>query len=231
MRKVDILAAFEREINLIDNIVDKPSTDDSLFWLNQAIVKFIKVRFNGDTVHEASYEQNEKRRHDLIKLYVTKNYIGKDMRKNSLEPSYDSYNIVYPEDFLFSLNEDVVISDNNGDHKMNTCMFECTQDSFMYRVTNSLTDFHYRYHRARPLRVRTSNGCNLLTDKQYKIYKYVLGYLRKPEELTLEHPFEEYTDFDDTIMPEIIKIAAQMFLENKKDERYKTITEEVSTQE
>lgn len=231
MRKIDILACFEREINMIDNVVDKPSTDDSLFWLNQAVVKFIKVRFNGDYIHGTSYEQNEKRREDLIKLYVTKTFLSKDMRKNSLEPSYDSYEIIYPEDFLFSLNEDVVISDNNGDHKLNTCMFECTQDSFMYRVNNSLTDFHYRYHRARPLRVRISDGCLLLTDKQYKIYKYSLGYLRKPEEITLDNPFDEYTDFDDSIMPEIIKIAAQMYLENKKDQRYQTITQEVSTQE
>jgi hypothetical protein len=89
----------------------------------------------------------------------------------------------------------VVISDNNGQHKMNTCVFECTQDSFMYRVTNSLTDFHYRYHRARPLRIRNSKGCILMTDKNYKIYKYTLGYLRKPNEITLENPFDEYTDF------------------------------------
>ena len=70
-----------------------------------------------------------------------------------------------------------------------------------------------------------------MTDKNYKIHKYTLGYLRKPNEITLENPFDEYTDFQDIIMSEIIKIAAQMFLENKKDERYRTITAEVSTQE
>lgn len=70
-----------------------------------------------------------------------------------------------------------------------------------------------------------------MTDKNYKIHSYTLGYLRKPNEITLEKPFEEYTDFEDIIMPEIIKIAAQMYLENKKDERYRTITAEVSTQE
>jgi hypothetical protein len=32
-------------------------------------------------------------------------------------------------------------------------------------------------------------------------------------------------------MYEIIKIAAQMYLENKKDERYQTIAAEVMTQE
>ena len=101
----------------------------------------------------------------------------------------------------------------------------------MYRITNSLTDFHYRYNRARPLRIRRSDGCELLTDKNYRIDEYTLGYLRKPKEITLENPFDEYTDFEDIIMPEIIKMAAQMYLENKRDERYKTITAEVSTQE
>ena len=67
--------------------------------------------------------------------------------------------------------------------------------------------------------------------KAGKIYKYSLGYLRKPKEITLEKPYDEYNDFEDIIMPEIIKIAAQMYLENKKDERYRTITQEVSTQE
>lgn len=231
MRYIDILANFEREINLIDNTVEKPSTDDSLFWLNQAVGKFTKERFNGDFIHRTSYEQNEKRRIDLINLFKSKDYDRYDLEYDNKEPSFDEYFIEYPEDFLFALNEDVVISDNNGQHKMNTCVFECTQDSFMYRVTNSLTDFHYRYHRARPLRIRNSKGCILMTDKNYKIYKYTLGYLRKPNEITLENPFDEYTDFQDIIMSEIIKIAAQMFLENKKDERYRTITAEVSTQE
>lgn len=55
--------------------------------------------------------------------------------------------------------------------------------------------------------------------------------LKKPSEITLENPFNEYEDFEDIIMAEIIKIAAQMYLENQKDERYKTITAEVNTQE
>ena len=231
MRGVDILASFELEINKLDDTMAKPLTDDSLYWINQGIVKFVKDRFNGNAPKRTSYEQNEKRRIDLINLFKSKDYERYDLEYDNKEPSFDEYFVEYPEDFLFALNEDVVISDNGGQHKMNTCVFECTQDSFMYRVTNSLTDFHYRYHRARPLRIRNSKGCILMTDKNYKIYKYTLGYLRKPNEITLENPFDEYTDFQDIIMSEIIKIAAQMFLENKKDERYRTITAEVSTQE
>ena len=231
MKYIDILANFEREIGLLDNSVDKPSTDDSLFWLNQAVAKFYKQRFNGDFIHDTSYEQTEKRREDLINLYKSIQYSKDDMIIDQSEPSYDSFKVIYPKDFQFALNEDVIISDKNGEHKMNTCMFECTSDSFMYRVNNSLTDFHYRFHRARPLRVRLKDGCLLLTDKQYDVDTYVLGYLRKPKEITLDNPFDEYDDFQDIIIPEIIKIAAQMYLENKKDERYKTITQEVVTQE
>lgn len=229
MKYIDILANFEREINLIDDAIQKPSTDDSLFWLNQAVGKFIKERFNGDFVHKTSYEQTEKRRVDLINLFCTKVY--SDVEKTDSQPSYDSYSVKYPDDFLFILNEDVIIASKDGQNKMNTCVFECTQDSFMYRVNNSLTDFHYRYKRARPLRIRNSNGCELLTDKNYIIKEYKIGYLRKPKEITLDNPFDEYMDFGDIIIPEIIKIAAQMYLENKANQRYQTISNEVNTQE
>ena len=64
MRYIDILVNFEREINKFNSPFDKPSTDESLFGLNQAVDKFVKTRFNGDLVHYTSYEEKEKRRHD-----------------------------------------------------------------------------------------------------------------------------------------------------------------------
>ena len=132
---------------------------------------------------------------------------------------------------LYVLNEDVVISDLSDKNKMDTCVFECTADNFMYRINNSLTDFHYRYHRARPLRIRTKDGFKLLTDKNYKISQYTLGYLKVPEEIIPNDPFYEYTDFEDNIWIEIVKIAAQMYVENQGDPRYQSLTNEVLTQE
>ena len=229
MKHIDILEAFETEIGVI-NQVEKPLTSDSLFWLNQAVDKFVKLRFNTDQVHKTSYEQNEKRRNDLINLYKTTKYTQFNIDDNN--PKYDKYIVEnYPDDFLFSLNEDAIITNNKGENPYSTSIFECTSDSFMYRVTNSLTDFHYKYGEARPLRVCTDKGCYLLTDKNYKIKEYVLGYLRTPNKITLSNPFEEYTDFDDITIPEIIKIAAQMYLENTGNPRYKSITQEVMTQE
>lgn len=228
MTNLEILSGFEREINMIDDTVKKPVTEDSLFWLNQGIAKFVKTRFNGDFAHKQGYEQTEKRRQDLINLFKSTNL---DVYLANKQPSYDVYNVNYPDDFMYALNEDVVISDTKGNNKMNTCVFECTQDSFMYRVNNSLTDFHYRYGKARPLRIRTTEGCKLLTDKNYQINNYTLGYLRTPNEIKLEGPVYEYTDFETNVMYEIIKIAAQMFIENQKNDRYQTISNEVLTQE
>lgn len=205
MKNIEIIANFEREINKLDDAVNKPATEDSLFWLNQAISKFIKLRFNGDFMHKTGFEETEKRREDLITLFKTKTFNELVPTENS---NYDTVSITYPTDFLYALNEDVVITDTEGGHTMNTCVFECTRDSFMYRINNSLTDFHYKYHKARPLRIRFDNGCELLTDKNYKISSYTLGYLKKPTELTLNAPQGEYSDFNDHVMYEIIKMAA-----------------------
>ena len=232
MRAVDLIASFELEINKLNDAINKPLTDDSLYWINQAIMKFVKDRFNGNAPKRTSYEQNEKRTRDLINLFKEKKI--DPIFFNDQHPSYNEYEYLYPaqpDEMMFALNEDVIICDNNNEHQMDTCVFECTADSFMYRVNNKLTDFHYRFHRARPLRVRTKDGFRLLTDKNYKIQSYTLGYLRVPTEITNEDPFKEYTDFEDYTWLEIIKIAAQMYIENQSDPRYKTITQEVLTQE
>lgn len=231
MTNIQILAAFEREINQIDDVLNKPATDDSLYWLNQAVYKFCKTRFNGNAPHFTSYEQNEKRTKDLINLFVSS-----DLDLSTVDESratYNKYTLTYPKKMMFVLNEDVVIDSINGGHELDTSVFECTADSFMYRVNNTLTDFHYRHYKARPLRVKTQNGCDLLTDKKYKITKYTLGYLRNPKKISLENPKEEYSDFSDVIMPEIIKMAAQMYIESQipMQQRYQTISNEVNTQE
>lgn len=231
MTNIQILAAFEREINQIDDTLNKPATDDSLYWLNQAIYKFCKTRFNGNAPHFTSYEQNEKRTKDLINLFVSSNLDLSSVDES--RATYNKYTVTYPENMMFVLNEDVVIDSIDGGHELDTSVFECTADSFMYRVNNTLTDFHYRHYKARPLRIKTQDGCDLLTDKKYKITKYTLGYLRNPNKISLDNPKEEYSDFPDVIMPEIIKMAAQMYIESQipMQQRYQTISNEVNTQE
>lgn len=238
MRYIDILTAFEMEINKIDDTLNKPLVNDSLYWLNQAVLKFCKIRFSGSEPSVTSYEQTEKRTVDLLNLYTGKSFDSNEMEIQDTQPDFNSYNINYytedaASDVMFTLNEDVIITDNDGENATITSVFECTSDNFMYRVNNCLTDFHYRHHKARPLRIKKPNGCLLLTDKKYKILSYTIGYLRYPKKITMENPLDEYEDFPDVIMPEIIKMAAQMYIENKipEQQRYQTIVNEVNTQE
>jgi|WetSurMetagenome_2_1015567.scaffolds.fasta_scaffold188633_2 hypothetical protein len=74
---------------------------------------------------------------------------------------------------MFMIDENVDIYPVSDSTKVSsTDVFECTSDNYMQRVTNNLTDFHLRNGNARPLRVRTTNGCNLLTDGTYVISSY-----------------------------------------------------------
>ena len=177
MTNIEILSGFEKEINMIDNVIEKPLVEDSLFWLNQAAIKFAKTRFNGDIVHKQGYEQTEKRRNDLIHLLVTTD-LERYGNVDNTHPEYLEWEYKYPLDHLYTLNEDVVITNNADSNEYSTSVFECTQDSFMYRITNSLSDFHYRFGKARPIRIRTADGCKLLTDREYKIKRYTLGYIK-----------------------------------------------------
>ena len=93
MTNIKILENFEIEINKINDSIGKPSTDDSLFWLNQAVGKCIKQRFNGDAVHDTSYEQTEKRRIDLIRLFKQVKFNRHNITKISKQPTYDQYSI------------------------------------------------------------------------------------------------------------------------------------------
>jgi len=69
MKNYQLIGAFELEINKLNNSLEKPLTDDSLFWINQAVVKFTKERFNGATPRGTGYEETEKRARDLINLH------------------------------------------------------------------------------------------------------------------------------------------------------------------
>lgn len=242
MTNLQILESFEREINKFDDSILKPDTDTSLYWLNQAVQKFVKLRYNSDFVHKTGYEETEKRYRDLVKLLEHQTYSRWDddpdpdyMIYSPVDHgNYTSYSLSYPEDMLYTLSETVNISKTRGEGDTTAKwvpVFECTADSFMYRINNSLTDFHYRNQYARPLRVRSTTGCHLLTDGKYVINKYALQYLRKPNKISLTYPFNEYIDFDNSVLYEIIKIAAQMYIENTADKRYETISNEVNTQE
>lgn len=128
-----------------------------------------------------------------------------DFKNPENHSTYTEYKYNYPHDMMYLLSERVLITDKNDSHPYDTSIFECTSDSFMYRITNSLTDFHYSHNKARPLRVRTGKAddysVSLLTDGNYKINSYDIYYIRVPEKIDDGDPQidKEYNDFEDDI--------------------------------
>lgn len=232
MTHLELQYAFEIEANNIDQyLTTKLNSTDILHWLNCAIDKFVKTRFDGNNATKKSFEQNEKRARDLIYLTSKKEY--SNLQKSYSKKDFDVYNIVYPSDFMFALDEAVdLYSDSDGSiHQWPAEIFECTLDNYMYRITNKLTDFHLRNNYARPLRVRTNDGCNLFTDGNYGIQNYNITYIRAPEKVSTDDPFKEYTDLPEFALREVIKIAVQMYIASLNDPRYNVITEENNTME
>ena len=72
MRYVDLQAAFEIEINKIDQNLEKPKSVDTEYWLNQGLEKFCKTRYSGTNYKSKGFEQDQKRIDYLRTLVRTK---------------------------------------------------------------------------------------------------------------------------------------------------------------
>lgn len=235
MTNLDLQYAFELETNSIDAyLTTKLKSDDIIYWLNAGLDKFVKTRFDGDNKTGKSFEQNEKRARDLITMTKVKLYdLTNSSSYKSSRKGYDIYTIVYPEDLMFVLDENVDICGKNDsvNDYWSTDIFECTLDNYMFRITNKLTDFHFRNNYARPLRVRTKDGCELFTDGNYNIVYYSVKYIKNPAKISLDEPFGEYKDLSDSSLREVVKLAVQMYIASLNDPRYNTISTENSTME
>ena len=72
----------------------------------------------------------------------------------------------------------------------------------------------------------------LYTDGKYKVSEYKLTYLRKPQQIDFHsNPFAEYTDMPEHTHSEIVKLAAQMYMENQSNQRLNTYNAEVDIME
>ena len=237
---IELQEAFEIEINKLDDGLTKPKSMDTEWWLNRGLEKFYKTRYSGINFKQKGFEQNQKRIDDLrtlvnVKLYTT------EVNKVSNE----EFNVIVPDDYIILLGDTAGISPNDGlnmpcwekdDNDTYITKYsdtiEVTIETIDRQLSNPLSEHHIRYASARPLRLMQNNKVILYTDGNYKISNYKLIYLRRPIKIDIHtNPFDEYTDMPEHTHSEIVKLAAQMYLENQKDERYNSFSNEVKTME
>lgn len=233
MRFIDLQEAFELEIDKLDNNLEKPTTSDIEYWLMAGLDKFIKTRYSGINFKRKGFEQDQKRIDDLRTLISNKVY------QFTVYP--EEYTVVLPDDYMLALGETAVIFSYNPcwpvgpsgqPRTKNTDVLEATIENIDQQRQNSLSEYRFHGNNARPLRLFMGNEIHLYTDGNYNIKNYILTYLRNPKRISLtESPFSEYADMPAATHLEIVKLAAELYLENKANPRYQSYVNEVSTME
>lgn len=240
MKYIDLQEAFEIEINKLDDGLTKPKSSDTEWWLNRGLEKFYKTRYSGINFKQKGFEQDQKRIDDLRTLVNVKLYTTEVNKVSNQE-----FNVIVPDDYVILLGDTAGIAPNDGLNMpcwekdddgtyitKYSDTIEVTIETIDRQLSNPLSEHHIRYASARPLRLMQNDKVILYTDGNYKISNYKLIYLRRPIKIDIHtNPFDEYTDMPEHTHSEIVKLAAQMYLENQKDERYNSFSNEVKTME
>lgn len=247
MKPIEFQIAFERELNVHYDGINKPTSDTTFYWLNQAVMKFVKTRYSGVNSKTKAFEQDQKRIDDLRKLVVSKTYessFGAGISAGSIE---NEYCITLPNDYMFQVgtrlgilpktdidnpHKDCWKVDSNGNRIVRyTDPIEVTHDTIDRELENSLSERHIHYCSARPLKLMAGDRIKFYTDSYYYVDSAVLEYIRLPKAITLENALVNYSELPEHTHQEIVKLAVQMYLESTADQRYTSYSNEVNTME
>ena len=234
MKNIELLESFELELNKLDDNFTKPTTNTTEYFLNAGLDKFWKTRYSQNNPKVKGFEQIQKRIDDLRTLVA----------EVTLDPdttSKDLYTVTIPEDYVILLGDTAGISpadgytdpcwelDSDGNYVIHySDVLEGSIETIDRIKENTLSQYHLRYTKAKPIRLLSGNEIKLYTDGKYKVSKYILHYLRKPHYIDIHtEPFKEYTDMPEHTHLEIVKLAAQLYIENQANPRYNSYTQEV----
>ena len=214
-------------------LVSDPTTTDIEYWLMAGLDKFIKTRYSGINFKQTGFEQDQKRIDDLRTLVTRKSY--------QFNTYPEEYTVTLPDDYMFTVGETAVIfsydhcwpvGPSGQPRTKNTDVLEATVENIDRQRQNTLSEYRLHGRSARPLRLYEGNEIHLYTDGNYNIRNYILTYLRTPKRISLtDAPFDEYTDMPAATHNEIVKLAVELYLENKANPRYQSYMNEVSTME
>jgi hypothetical protein len=106
---------------------------------------------------------------------------------------------------------------------------EATSDTYRQDIDNPYSEHVFENNDAKPLRLYRDTDVELITDGNYGVYTYYIRYIKKPVEVDYDTPTN--SDLPEHTHDEIVKLAANMILENTENPRYRTHTIEVNRTE
>ena len=203
------------------------------FWLNSAIRKFVKTRYDGLNVKSTGFEQTQKRIDDLRALVV--HYSDTNPSASTTFVASGGYSSDLPiegsglgsEDYWFTLAEEVNIIVDAVETRVG--VVESTIDEYRSMLDNPFSEHILHYQTAKPIRIFSGNTVELISDSNYTIDDYHLTYLKSPD--TVVYSTGTDCDLPEHTHDEVVKLAASMMLENIEQPRYQTHMNEVGTME
>lgn len=232
----------ERRLQLINpelSLAGKLPSDTIISFINEAIDKFWKTRYSGLNYKQRGFEQDQKRTDDLRTLVTKHTYKDTDIFKiNQVE-----YTVTLPDDYVILLGDTAGISPADG--VINNCWEKDALGNYKIKYSdtiegtietvdrikeNSLSEYHLKYTKAKPIRLIQDNTITLYTDGQYKVSEYTIEYLKKPSKVDLKtNPTDEYTDLPSHTHMEVVKLAVQLILATLPN--YNVYSNEVNSME
>lgn len=189
------------------------------FWLNMSIRKFVKTRYSGINIKRQSFEETQKRIDDLRTLVDVR--IIPTLGIGDYGASF-----TLPADYWFALSEEALITVGGVTSRVG--IIECTLDEYRQKIDDPFSEHILHYQTAKPIRIFNGNSVELIIDTGYTASKYYLTYLKSPEEVDISGT---NCDLPEHTHDELVKLAANMMLENIEQPRYQTHSREVMTME
>ena len=226
--------AFKRELDKIDSLQYPAFTAGEIdYFLNRAIIKFVKTRYSGVNIKQQSFEQTQKRIEDIRTLVreVTVPCDTTDATKPNGYTLVDGFsNTVFDDDqYWLSLGEEVLINITSSDTDKRQRVTEITANEYAVIIDNPFSEHILHYNSAKPLRLFYTNTIEFISDGQYTIDEAYIRYIKKPEAVALSTTTD--CELADITHDEIVLLATQIALENIEQPRYQSYTNEVMTME
>ena len=104
---------------------------------------------------------------------------------------------------------------------------QSTADTYRTQIDNPYSEHVLEGDEAKPLRLFRGDLIELITDGNYGVSQYHLRYLRKPAEVDVDGAPAVDCDLSEHVHDEVVRLAANMILENIESQRYNTHSYEV----
>jgi len=149
------------------------------FWINTAIIKFVKTRYSGLNIKGEAVEQTQKRVEDLRTLVKETRLTPTDPAAPATSYKPNAVTAALPDDYWLMLGEDVTLTLSDAS-TLRTGLLQITSDKYSQLIDDPYSPHILHYNTAKPLRLFNGSNVEIIGDGNYTITYYHLRYIKVP---------------------------------------------------